>query len=1097
MASLKDKYYWGQLRAALTSGAWGSSAPAKAYRGTPISWSELFRKFNKHNPGFREVEEVANCTQHLSLLIVGDSSDDALDGGQVPTDQYALDLGEECVIENGRSEEATETFERLKSFEPGSVPSDSRYLALAYFAYALGQPGECLSHLTKVHDLTEAQSRLKPLESLRSTLSSVNAQTSESVAVSSSFMSSFASLDTSSSIAEITNGNTWAATEVIRSICLQGMCTEKTKPDAPQEALSIYLTAVLSIPTLETEIARSAPDGPAPPTTIGSVRLQYTAFTRYRETWRWAERILWRAVVLAAQTYPLGSQDEGVLWTLLARYQACSAHWPPSFRPVHRVTVGGLHLRAFVLHARASTTPADGKAPWVADARRVVREMRDVLSATTAFPRADTRNVRVEDLVDLAVAIWDASGASGVQTGWVMDILWWATRLTFNSPRVFRHMTRVADASGDAQLAARTLRLYAAVVSKARQAGEVEDMDTDENWVGTLVSGARMLCRSALADGERGIDEAREAGIMLEKARERLHESDKEMVARVELAVGVWETTMAIKESDHLSRTPRLISALTHLELSLEAHPTPSAHYHLALAHSRPLPARNLERAIFSARAAVEGAPTEIRYWHLLGLLLVAAEDVVAAREVLEVGTAITDETWASGDTPTASANGNADSTINGLTASLANAAAASALAQTELVPVLQPHDTDVPRAATLLPPVPDHPVSMPLERFEQALQLRMTQLAVTELAEGAEGAGDKWLEVFAWVAEQKGVNRTPSQRTSIDTARSRRSGEFKEQQARTSDGIPAHYNTVEPPYSVMPPITVSPPSPSSATMAEKDGKDGRHSSDDANGNVKEKEKDGKGTAGKKVQKMLQDRVKKGQQGMSTISKKIGHGVSRRRHSPYQASSIHSRRFSPFASTVELSEPDAPQPPPPQPPAAPPPRDTSEQSRRNRRLMSDLWLMSAATFRRAGKVEQSKSAIQEAEMLDEENPGVWVQLGLYHAALNQRVRALQSFNKALFISPSHVPATIYLAQAYLSPNPGVTLEPDAIDLAAGMLADLTRGAGWDIPEAWLFLARAHGARGARNRERECLCYALGLAQGKPLRDFGAAVGWAL
>jgi hypothetical protein len=36
--------------------------------------------------------------------------------------------------------------------------------------------------------------------------------------------------------------------------------------------------------------------------------------------------------------------------------------------------------------------------------------------------------------------------------------------------------------------------------------------------------------------------------------------------------------------------------------------------------------------------------------------------------------------------------------------------------------------------------------------------------------------------------------------------------------------------------------------------------------------------------------------------------------------------------------------------------------------------------MSASTFRRVGKVEQAKGAIQEAEVRDENNTGVWVQV---------------------------------------------------------------------------------------------------------------------
>ena len=36
--------------------------------------------------------------------------------------------------------------------------------------------------------------------------------------------------------------------------------------------------------------------------------------------------------------------------------------------------------------------------------------------------------------------------------------------------------------------------------------------------------------------------------------------------------------------------------------------------------------------------------------------------------------------------------------------------------------------------------------------------------------------------------------------------------------------------------------------------------------------------------------------------------------------------------------------------------------------------------MSAATFRRLGLIEQARTAIQEAEVLDEENANVWVQV---------------------------------------------------------------------------------------------------------------------
>jgi hypothetical protein len=110
-------------------------------------------------------------------------------------------------------------------------------------------------------------------------------------------------------------------------------------------------------------------------------------------------------------------------------------------------------------------------------------------------------------------------------------------------------MMRISEASGDTALATRALRLYVHTVSKAKLARK--PTEPDETWVFTLVWGARMLCRLALAAdstlGHRGTDEAREAGVILERAKERLDSSDKILKAHVDLAEGVWNTVMAIK----------------------------------------------------------------------------------------------------------------------------------------------------------------------------------------------------------------------------------------------------------------------------------------------------------------------------------------------------------------------------------------------------------------------------------------------------------------------------------------------------------------------------------------------------------------------
>ena len=100
--------------------------------------------------------------------------------------------------------------------------------------------------------------------------------------------------------------------------------------------------------------------------------------------------------------------------------------------------------------------------------------------------------------------------------------------------------------------------------------------------------------------------------------------------------------------------------------------------------------------------------------------------------------------------------------------------------------------------------------------------------------------------------------------------------------------------------------------------------------------------------------------------------------------SPFQASSIHLRQHLSIyaASQVDLAGSEAPPPPPSLPPPEPVSTIPRQKARaaKVRRLLSNLWLMSSATFRRLDKIEQARGAIQEAEVRDESNPAVWVQV---------------------------------------------------------------------------------------------------------------------
>lgn len=174
-------------------------------------------------------------------------------------------------------------------------------------------------------------------------------------------------------------------------------------------------------------------------------------------------------------------------------------------------------------------------------------------------------------------------------------------------------------------------------------------------------------------------------------------------------------------------------------------------------------------------------------------------------------------------------------------------------------------------------------------------------------------------------------------------------------------------------------------------------------------------------------------------------------------------------------------------PPPPPSQAAQDHSRTAEESR----MLSNLWLISAATFRRWSKLEQCLVAIEEAEVLDPENPDVWVQLGLYHVSISppssntNNESALTAFTKAILLRPNHPPGLVNLAKLYFSTG--------QVELAHSLLNQITQDFGWDVPEAWYYLGKVCELQGRIERSRECWKYALGLEETRPVRSWSDGV----
>jgi hypothetical protein len=164
---------------------------------------------------------------------------------------------------------------------------------------------------------------------------------------------------------------------------------------------------------------------------------------------------------------------------------------------------------------------------------------------------------------------------------------------------------------------------------------------------------------------------------------------------------------------------------------------------------------QDLDQAIIHIESVLESEPGEIRYWHALGLFLTTTEQWKVAIGALEQGASLCEvdlSEKAVGDgvddrlqTNVKEMNkihikdfgetGCGDSTAHPDTPEPGKNPPKSKVLLDLQADAIAPSET-------LLRHLPDHPPPSRQEVFEHALQLRMTQAAVSEHVEGPEGAG-------------------------------------------------------------------------------------------------------------------------------------------------------------------------------------------------------------------------------------------------------------------------------------------------------------------------------------------------------------------
>lgn len=198
-------------------------------------------------------------------------------------------------------------------------------------------------------------------------------------------------------------------------------------------------------------------------------------------------------------------------------------------------------------------------------------------------------------------------------------------------------------------------------------------------------------------------------------------------------------------------------------------------------------------------------------------------------------------------------------------------------------------------------------------------------------------------------------------------------------------------------------------------------------------------------------------------------------------------------------------------------------------------LLQRLWLVSAASFRRADNLEQARCAIAEAEQLDARWADVWVQLAQWCLAAGQRTgAAITCLHKALACDTYHTAASVHLARVLLhepkreaetsirstgeaedhareTPSRSLgsaenSLQDVAPSLrshdtcssststAEALLRTVTQYRGYDVPEAWHALAQlAKQTARPTDSQRRALLEALRLEASRPIRAWHEAL----
>ncbi|KAG0145939.1 hypothetical protein CROQUDRAFT_671440 [Cronartium quercuum f. sp. fusiforme G11] len=807
----------------------------------------------------------------------------------------------------------------------------------------------------------------------------------------------------------------------------------------------------------------------------------------YEEMQSWVETALYRYALTSRKP-----SQEIIALEAHRAYHAHSRYWPNSFRLCKRATFYKSYLNLLIETSKTGRwmAPAGGgissvlnlnssnltlaseassafRLDWRGEVSSVERSYEKVLRQALTFPKSGSTNTAVLDFIELVVEAWRVGGCLEREAGHVIEILYRTCQQTFHSQRILRHLVTVLAAKQTWGEAMATVELYVQLVMKAKEIEDAEaaaagDHDSEEDFINTVLLGARIAIKYQ-ADPDQAAKLVAHALALVEAKRTSSAPVSKEVEARVECFAGIAAGARA-QLADRETRPDLHKAYLSHLTHASTLDPTAfKTFYHLAFAQAE---LRDIDAGLASARKAVELNSNHKHAWHLLALLTTASKEHRLALDIVEVGLTNADDS-----------EGSSEAGGDGIQTPRLNALSLPSLHESNIEPTTKndrltsngpiptpdrsPEESSsdafstprrdgflvVPNAAgrsgstsrtSAAPPVsfPSSNATVmgfdPIEDLEAMVQLRMTKNVILEALDGPEVAMSDQQALFAYFATIAPHLKTSSQVFSKPSL--------------YADTVPTKFIGNDGGG-----VGTSTPRSKSRIRRKLIGKKG---SKDANG-------------------VLGSSPSKPPSRNRTMSISLRNHLQTNPATEGRAGTSGPASVKSGLTNLEQDQNGDRE------------GDPTEVGSRPSKLLQSLWLMSAATFRRWGKMDECRGAIQEAETLDAEEAEVWVQYGLYSLAMSELGLAIEGLSKALGYADTHVGAVVHTAR--------ILKEEGSLELAEGLLEDLTLTEGWDVPEAWFLLAQIYQATDRAQRGRDCLVYALGLEQTKPIRPLKLAV----